>query len=142
MNPGGRVLADLAAEADNAPVWVDEWVVTPVAYYARQMQHAGLTLQWTPLISRDLPRLPDMQPPAGADLYLILAEGPYRHFLELLPPDFFAQYAERERHERGGITVVRYRRRIAPLTNPPPLAPPSQETLWSLESAFPLDVCP
>ncbi len=77
-----EVLMPLAEEESSSVVWVDEWAVTPVDYYDRQLQEdAGITLDWQPLLSRDLPDLPATQPQPGADLWLIMAEGPYRHLV-------------------------------------------------------------
>lgn len=137
------IMAELAAQTQGAPVWVDEWSVTPVAYYDRRLRSQGRPgLNWSPLLSRDLPRLPEPQPAPGHDLWLILSEGPYRHFGELMPADFFAQYELLGRNDTDGVALLHYRRRLTPLSRPPTLPPPSRETLWSLESAFPLDVCP
>lgn len=141
--PWRPLLTELATRAHNDPVWVDEWAVTPVAYYDRRLRaQADLGLNWSPLLSRDLPELPSVQPSPGQDLWLVMSEGPYRHLIDLLPPTFFAEYQMLERTEEAGAVIYRYQRRDAPLNKPPQHPPPSRFTLWSLESAFPLDVCP
>lgn len=141
--PWRPLLHELAIRAQEAPVWVDEWAVTPVDYYDRQMhKRSGQGLNWYPLLSRNLPTLPSAQPPPGQELWLVMSEGPYRHLLDLLPPIFFSEYQRLERQEESGAVIYRYQRRPEPLSTPPLLPTPSRFTLWSLETAFPLDVCP
>ena len=138
-----EILTQLAGQEQAGVIWVDEWAVTPVDYYDRQMQaESGVLLDWHPLLSRNLPKLPATQPQPEGDLWLIMAEGSYRHLLELLPPAFHADYELLEERQAPGIGLYHYQRRSAPLDPAPDLPPPSQTTLWSLESAFPLDVCP
>ncbi len=137
------VLTDLVEHSPDAPLWVDEWAVTSVTYYDRQLRTAtGQGLLWAPLLSSQLPRLPQLQPAPGGELWLIVTDGPYRHFLELMPTEFFARYEFLDRSDAGGVTLLHYRRRLHALSPPPDPPLPSRETLWSLESAFPLDVCP
>ncbi len=141
--PWHEVLTQLAEQEQAGVIWVDEWAVTPVDYYDRKIQaESGILLDWHPLLSRNLPKLPVAQPQPEGDLWLIMAEGSYRHLLELLPPAFYADYKLLEERQAPGIGLYHYQRRNAPLDPAPDLPPPSQTTLWSLESAFPLDVCP
>ena len=141
--PWRDALTRLAGREQADVIWVDEWAVTPVDYYDRQMwADTGILLEWQPLLSRNLPQLPAVQPQPGEDLWLIMAEGPYRHLLELLPPAFYAEYRLQEERQVPGVGLYHYQRRSSPLDSVPDLPPPSQTTLWSLESAFPLDVCP
>ena len=138
-----QLLTDLSENEQPGVVWVDEWAVTPVDYYNRRLSEEGRAqLDWHPLLSRELPQLPATQPQPHGSLRLILAEGPYRNFSELLPPAFYAGYQLMEEQQEPGIGIYHYQRRPAPLDPAPAVPAPSQTTLWSLESAFPLDVCP
>lgn len=141
--PWRQLLTDLQRNEPAGVVWVDEWAVTPVDYYSRRLAEAGGgQLDWHPLLSRELPQLPAARPQPGDSLWLIMAEGPYRNLLELLPPDFYAGYHLLDERHEPGIGLYHYQRRQNPLDPPPDPLTPSQTTLWSLESAFPLDVCP
>ena len=138
-----QLLTDLSENEKPGVVWVDEWAVTPVDYYSRRLsEEGGAQLDWHPLLSRELPQLPAAQAQPDGSLWLIMAEGPYRNLSELLPPAFYAQYQLMETQQEPGIGIYHYQRRQSPLDPAPVLPAPSRTTLWSLESAFPLDACP
>ena len=73
-----EILTRLVEREQVGVVWVDEWAVTPVDYYDRQLGDRQLgdrqlddALDWHPLLSRTLPDLPSAQPEPGEDLWQI-----------------------------------------------------------------------
>lgn len=137
----GAVAAVLAPAGARAAVWVDEMAVPAFDYYARRAPADRTAGQWTPLFGHNLPALPDLTPPPAGDLWLVLAESPYRDLRALLPGEFHQQYQLVAEQHSTGIGLWRYRRLSEPEAVPPPLPEPSPEALWGLQLPSPLATC-
>lgn len=141
--PWREVVAALTrtSAARPAVAWVDELAVPVFDYYARRTPAEPGGFTWAPLLDADLPALPRVKPPPGGDLWLVLAESPYRDLHALLPAEFHRHYRLAADQHDPGIGLYHYQRRIEPLATPPELPPPSPEALWGLQLPSPLATC-
>ncbi len=135
---------ELIAEIDRsdinpAIVWVDDLAAPVLTYYTSQTNVDYL--DWAPLMARSLPDLPDLTPPPGDDLWLLLQENPYRQLAASLPAAFRAQYdLLNEKHDTG-IVLYQYRRRNQPAQELPAQPSSSPQMLWGLDILSPFDTC-
>ncbi len=130
-----------ATRSSPAVAWVDDLAVPAFDYYARRAASEPGGVTWSPLLGAGLPALPDAAPPPGGDLWLVLAESPYRDLRAFLPAEFHRGYRLVAEQHAPGIGLYRYRRLAEPLTTLPELAAPSPEALWGLQLPSPLASC-
>lgn len=121
--------------------WVDDLAVPAFDYYIRRSPQGATAITWAPLPGAALPALPGATPPPGGDLWLVLAENPYRDLHASLPAGFYREYQPLSEQHTPGIGIYRYRR-LAELLPPPPATPaPPPEATWGLRLPSPLAVC-
>lgn len=130
-----------ASVARPTVAWVDELAVPVFDYYARRTAVGQGGDTWAPLSGAHLPALPSTEPPPGGELWLLLAESPYRDLHALLPAEFYQQYEVVNQQHSPGIGLWRYRRLTEPLPAPPVIPEPSEEALWGLQLPSPLTAC-
>ena len=121
--------------------WVDDHAVPVFDYYIRRVPRQQADIMWTPLLGADLPTLPELKPPLDSDLWLVLAESPYRDLSAFLPAEFHQQYQLSSEQHGPGIGLWRYRRLPEPLSAPPHPPEPSPEAYWGLTLPSPLATC-
>ena len=124
-----------------AIAWVDDHAVPVFDYYIRRVPRQQADITWTPLLGVNLPALPAATPPPGGDLWLVLAESPYRDLSAFLPAEFHQQYQLSSAQHSPGIGLWRYQRLTKPLSAPPPPPEPSTEAFWGLTLPSPLANC-
>jgi hypothetical protein len=141
--PWRTVIADLVRADDGTPkvMWVDDTAVPNFDYYIRQDQRVAEMLKWAPLYSHDLPRLPELTPEPGDELWFVTAENRYRRPVALLPAAFYEQYElAGERHETG-IGAYRFRRRLQPIPGAPAPFIRTQVDDWGILLPSPVGQC-
>jgi hypothetical protein len=142
--PWRSAVADLVQTQPDqlAVIWVDDLVVPVFDYYLRQGEAEADQVQWTPLIGRDLPQLPDVAPQVGDTLWIVTAESVYRHMNALLPAEFYRHYQLLEERHQPGIGLYQYQRRAEPLSGQAePPRPDQRQNAWGLLLPSPLDTC-
>jgi uncharacterized membrane protein len=137
--PWRATVADLLSRDTPSAVWVEDIAVPIFDYYARHAAQPD-RLAWTPLLGRELPHTPQLQPAAGGTLAIVTHEIRYRRLADLLPAAFYSEYELSTEQHEPGIGVDVFRRRAQPdQAAAPPEHTPSDE--WGLALPSPLDTC-
>ena len=138
--PWRAAVVDLLTRDTPSAVWVEDIAVPIFDYYARHAAPPDRPAAWAPLLGRELPQTPQLQPAAGGTLAIVTHEIRYRRLAALLPAAFHSEYELSAEQHEPGIGVDVYRRRAQPdRAAAPPEHTPSDE--WGLSLPSPLDTC-